>query len=329
MESNDSCPFSALVCLLCRPRPTSTAIIPAPPCRRKCHDLPAAIEVKIYQRGHPATGQRELGLGEPGMWGGHIAQGLEEQASPPLITTSPASLANGHHTQAEEYVPGEIVFELACPLGTPCPAAERAASTPNVFRKEGEYWTIRYRGSVVHLKDGKGLRYLAQLLHHPDREFHVLDLVQLDAPTPPPETLDHLRVCDRAGTRAAAAAQCRLDPLLDPKAKAAYRHRLDDLRENMREAERFRDSARAERARAEIDFLIRELSSAVGLGGRDRATVTAAERARVAVTLRIREVLRRLRQSDPALGCYLATSVKTGALCSYTPTPDHRIKWTF
>ena len=214
-------------------------------------------------------------------------------------------------------------------LGTPCPAVQRAPSTPNVFRKEGEYWTIRYRGAVMHLKDGKGPRYLAHLLYHPDREFHVLDLMaSRSANALSPENLDHLRVSDGAGTRA-ATSQCRLDPLLDPKAKEAYRHRLDDLRENMLEAERFRGRARAERARAEIDFLIRELSSAVGLGGRDRATVTAAERARVAVTLRIREVLRRLCQSDPALGRYLATSIKTGRFCSYTPTPDHPIRWAF
>lgn len=328
MESNDSCPLSVLVRFLCRLRPTTTTTISAAPCRRKCQDLPPGIEVKIYRRGHRATSQCEFGLGERGMWRGHIAQGPEEQAAPPLITASPAPLANGHDTRAEGSVPGEIVFEVACASGTACPAAQRAASTPNVFRKEGEYWTIRYRGSVVHLKDGKGLRYLAQLLHYPDREFHVLDLMHLDPSAPPPENLDHLRVCDGAGMRA-AATQRRLDPLLDSKAKVAYRHRLADLRENMLEAERFRDPARAERARAEIDFLIRELSAAVGLGGRDRATATAAERARVAVTLRIREVLRRLRETSPALGRYLGTSIKTGRFCSYSPTSDHPVRWTY
>jgi hypothetical protein len=258
MESNDSCPLSALVRLLCRPRPTTTTTIPAP-WRQAGRDLPPGINVEIRRRGHGAAGQCGYGLGEPGMWGGHVALGAEEQAAPPLITASPAPLVNGHDTSAEDSVPGEVVFEVVCAMGAPCAVAHRASSTPNVFRKEGEYWTIRYRGSLVHLKDGKGLRYLAQLLHHPDREFHVLDLMHLDPPAPSPETLDHHRVCDSAGTRA-AAAECRLDPLLDPKAKTAYPHRLGDLRENMLEAERFRDPARAERARAEIACLIHLIS---------------------------------------------------------------------
>lgn len=36
-----------------------------------------------------------------------------------------------------------------------------------VFRREGEYWTIVFEGSVVRLRDSKGLRYLAQLLQRP------------------------------------------------------------------------------------------------------------------------------------------------------------------
>src|SRR5215468_11568586 len=46
----------------------------------------------------------------------------------------------------------------------------------NRFRREGEYWTVRYEGSVARLKDAKGPRYLAQLLGHPGREFHAVDL---------------------------------------------------------------------------------------------------------------------------------------------------------
>jgi len=46
----------------------------------------------------------------------------------------------------------------------------------NVFRREGEYWTVRYNGSVARLKDAKGLRYLARLLADPGREFHAVDL---------------------------------------------------------------------------------------------------------------------------------------------------------
>jgi hypothetical protein len=51
----------------------------------------------------------------------------------------------------------------------------------NLFRREGEYWTISYEGSVVRLRDAKGLRHLARLLTHPGREFHTTDLEAAEA----------------------------------------------------------------------------------------------------------------------------------------------------
>jgi hypothetical protein len=51
-----------------------------------------------------------------------------------------------------------------------------AAVSGNLFRREGEYWTVVFDGVVVRLRDAKGLRHLARLLAGPGREFHVVDL---------------------------------------------------------------------------------------------------------------------------------------------------------
>ena len=50
----------------------------------------------------------------------------------------------------------------------------------NVFRREGDYWSVAFEGQTVRLRDLKGLRYLARLLADPGREFHVLDLVAVE-----------------------------------------------------------------------------------------------------------------------------------------------------
>lgn len=47
----------------------------------------------------------------------------------------------------------------------------------HIFRREGEYWTIRYNGTIIRLRDTKGLRYLAHLLRHPGERFAACDLV--------------------------------------------------------------------------------------------------------------------------------------------------------
>ena len=47
----------------------------------------------------------------------------------------------------------------------------------NVFRREGDYWSVIFEGHTVRVRDLNGMRYLARLLADPGREFHVLDLV--------------------------------------------------------------------------------------------------------------------------------------------------------
>ena len=61
--------------------------------------------------------------------------------------------------------------------------AARPEVAGTVFRREGEYWTVAYEGSVVRLKDTKGLRHLARLLAHPARELlRVLSDLAAGAP---------------------------------------------------------------------------------------------------------------------------------------------------
>jgi hypothetical protein len=73
-------------------------------------------------------------------------------------------------------------------LFQPGTTAAVAVASGNLFRREGEYWTVIFEGSVVRLKDAKGLRHLARLLAQPGREFHAVDLEAAECP-PAPATL--------------------------------------------------------------------------------------------------------------------------------------------
>src|SRR5258706_512520 len=79
--------------------------------------------------------------------------------------------------------------------------------------------------------------------------------------------------------------------MLDEQAKVAYRHRLSELRDELEEAKELGKVERAEQAEEEIDALTRELSRAVGLGGRNRRSASTPERARQSVTKTIKAVL--------------------------------------
>jgi hypothetical protein len=216
---------------------------------------------------------------------------------------------------------------LAAVMSTSVDEPEAVAGVSgNLFRREGEFWTVRYEGSAARFKDVKGLRYLAQLLGDPGREFHAVDLGAADGQTQQP--------APTAGRARAGTGELPVRPdlgdageLLDATAKAAYKARLDELAAELEEAERFSDPGRTAAAAAEREFLVRELARAVGLGGRDRRAASHAERARLNVTRAIRAAIANLGRANPALGRHLAATIRTGRYCSYTPDPRAPITW--
>jgi tetratricopeptide (TPR) repeat protein len=188
----------------------------------------------------------------------------------------------------------------------------------NVFRLEGQYWTIGRPTRLLRLKNAKGYDYIRSLLRHPNATVHVLDL----AMSPSAEEGSVARE-ERLGIRSWKEPG---DPTLDPRARAQYRERLRDLRAELAEAEGNNDSGRVERLRGEIDFLVRELVQVAGPGRRGRPAAQA-ERARLNVTRAIKAAIRRIAEGDPELGRYLDTTIRTGMFCSYAPDPRFRMRW--
>src|SRR5271163_1536000 len=214
------------------------------------------------------------------------------------------------------------------------PVSKIRTAQKGIFRREGEYWTVGYGGKSFRLKDTKGLGYLAHLLRHPATEFHVLDLAGGIASQREEDEPGHAHSLPRgdedlekAGIHIGSLGDA--GEMLDEQAKVAYRRRLSDLREDLQEAKEVGNVERAEKAEQEIDALTRELSRAVGLGGRDRRAVSASERARQSITKTIKAVLERIVQSDPELGDILSRCIRTGTFCCYQPDPEFPIAWEF
>ena len=194
----------------------------------------------------------------------------------------------------------------------------------SLFSRQGDYWTIGYQRHIAFLKATRGLHDLALLLGNPGREFHVCELVG--------QPVGSSLVLGKGGCAAGACQGGLLSdagPILDAQAKGEYKRRLDDLRRDLEEAERFNDPTRAERARDEMDALAQQLASAVGFGGRNRTIGSGAERARSAVTKRIKCSIKRIGEAIPSLGSHLATWVRTGYFCSYNPQPGRPVAWRF
>jgi hypothetical protein len=195
-----------------------------------------------------------------------------------------------------------------------------AGATPavlSVFRRDGHFWTVAWDGRTLHLRDLKGFRYLAYLLRHPGREFHALALAAA------------VELNGVAGDGEAAVPWTGGDggPVLDVQAQRAYRRRVAELREDLAEAERFNDLARATRCREELDVLVHELAASVGLGGRARRMASPAERARINITKTVLAAIRKIDHEHPGLGRHLHTTIRTGTFLSYTPDSRLAAAW--
>jgi tetratricopeptide (TPR) repeat protein len=188
--------------------------------------------------------------------------------------------------------------DVSTPTGTPTPRSvpQPTHITWTIVERSGS-WLVSIADRSFLVANLKGMPLLARLAASPHVEIHSLELV---AGGEPDDTGD-------AGE------------LLDDKARSAYRKRLAKLADDLEDAQARGDVERAEQLRDEHEALLKELSRAVGRGGRVRRAGAATERARVAAHRRLREAIKKIGEADAELGTHLDTAVRTGTFCVYRP----------
>jgi pimeloyl-ACP methyl ester carboxylesterase len=179
-------------------------------------------------------------------------------------------------------------------------SAVSEAQVEPCFRRDGSVWTLVFGGVVARLPDRKGLADLHTLLANPG-------------------------VAIPAMTLAGEPEHSGAEPILDDAAVAAYRARLSELDAELRSADAVGDVVLARTAGAERDNLLAELRTASGLSGRARRLGDPSERARKAVTARVRDAIARIVAVHPDLGAHLRASIRTGTTCMYEPA--RRVAW--
>jgi hypothetical protein len=169
--------------------------------------------------------------------------------------------------------------------------------SPRLVRQD-RVWTLSWHHEQASLPHAKGLADLAVLLQQPGRPVPALEL---------------------AGGVAAASGS---DPLIDLQALGAYRTRLAELDADLDRARDDADLGRIEMLQHERDQVLAEVRRATGIGGRLRPSANdPTERARKAVSARIRDTIRRISAVAPTLALHLDRSIQTGLECTYQPPP--------
>src|SRR5260370_4105003 len=215
------------------------------------------------------------------------------------------------------------------PAASPTPEAPRSAETDSskILSKEGEVWRLEWAGKTSRLKDSKGLGYIAHLLRYPGQEFHVLDMV-----APGSSAAEQFGEFTGGETEELSQSRSRgfdeqyrqnafgdAGEMLDARAKASYKKRLAELREEIAESRRLGEDKRAQKAEDESDAITKELARAVGLSGRDRRAAAVTEQALGNIARAITASIQKIARSNAAMGQHLAKSIRTGTFCSYIP----------
>lgn len=169
----------------------------------------------------------------------------------------------------------------------------------------GNVWTITYGNESGHVAHVKGLIDLATLVQRPGRDVSALEL---------------------AGGLMVSGGRERV---LDVEALDAYRTRLDDLVTDIDRSVAESDIGRVALLEEEREILLLEIRRATGLRGRIRTNANdPAERARKAVSARVRDAIRRIEGVSPLLAAHLDRTIQTGLNCSYVPANDDRsLEW--
>jgi tetratricopeptide (TPR) repeat protein len=184
--------------------------------------------------------------------------------------------------------------------------ASASAEREGALARVNKVWRMHWGHDEIHVPDSKGLRDLAALLAAPGAEVAATDLYARDSPgLAPPATSRGEDVIDAAG-------------------KAAYRRRLAQLAADLDEADAHHDPARSEALAVERDALLDELRRNFDLRGRPRRLGDVSERARKAVSGRLRAAIGVIESAHGELGAHLRASVRTGTYCSYQPAEPTR-----
>lgn len=212
-----------------------------------------------------------------------------------------ATIAQNQEAQPRSVVAGRILRIVPATNGASGAALAGEAPSAGVFIRDGDMWTLIYRGRSVRFRDSLGFAYLHRLVQEPARRIPSIALA------------GGLGIED-AGLEG------------DGATRAAQRL-ADELRAEMEEARLRREFARVRHLQARIESVGVELGLLSGRGAASEGAPQCAERARLNVSRAIVAALRRIAGYHPDLGAHLRATVRTGRFCVYAPDPRVPMRW--
>lgn len=184
--------------------------------------------------------------------------------------------------------------------------SNEVVESPNEFEKIGDVWKVRFNGGTInHIKELKGMNYIASLLGKPRIDFSLADLRPLapEAITISEATENNLRT-----------ATDYVNSKPDKKTLTAAKKRLEELEEKRIIAD---NEGRVEAAE-EMDEEIIKLNKYISISKRGKPQLSIeADRDRKRITIAIQRAIKHIDKYDKELSIYLENNIETGINLRY------------
>lgn len=138
------------------------------------------------------------------------------------------------------------------------------------FEQFSEFWAIRFEDEIGIFGDNKGMQYIARLLARPFARISAPELARSIVDSvdngSSPKSIENLAYDDEDEMSAGDSDL----PILDDQAKAEYKRKLEQLKEEIDTATKLGEDNKVEELRRDFAMIAEQIQAATGLGGRDR-----------------------------------------------------------
>lgn len=178
----------------------------------------------------------------------------------------------------------------------------------NVFKKPGDFWTVRFQGETKHISDCAGFPYIRLLLSQQGKTFTTAEFLSL--------------YNDKPVTLASG------DNQLDDEGKENYKKSLADIEYHLQEAKNNNDFGTQEKLEKEKADIMATLTKAAGFGKHGKKLNSEFDKYRLSTGNAIVRAIDKIEKHIPVLAEHLRDAIPnphSGTSLSYRPSKQ--INW--
>tara|TARA_Y100000031_G_scaffold143003_1_gene173093 strand:+ start:400 stop:1380 length:981 start_codon:yes stop_codon:yes gene_type:complete len=198
---------------------------------------------------------------------------------------------------------------------------KKTGTNENIFRFNGDFWTVRYKGKEKFIKHTKGMDYIAYLFRHQKQEIHSMKLYQAFTEEIPDTNRRMSKMSSKKIEKYEGLYKDVKDDykMLTPEALENLKGRLDELKIDQNKAMMENNSLEEERISKEVEELDNFIKANTYKWGEVRVFSTSTEKMRISINKAIKTAKNNIEKVHKELFSHIDKYLETGTYNYYRP----------